>query len=54
MKDELSRKIMKELAALRAKTYNYLTDNNEKDKKAKGKKSATQKENLNLKIINIV
>ena len=35
MKDELGGKIMKELAALRAKTYSYLTDNNYGNKKAK-------------------
>ena len=28
------RKIMKEFAALSAKTYNYLTDNNNEDKKS--------------------
>ena len=38
MKDELCRKIMKELAALRAKTYRYLTDNNDENKKAKDTK----------------
>ena len=35
MKDELGRKIMKEFVALRAKTYSYLTDNNDEYKKAK-------------------
>ena len=38
MKDELGRKIMKEFAALRAKTYRYLTDNNDENKKAKDTK----------------
>ena len=36
MKDELGQKIMKEQAALIAKTYSYLTDNNDIDKKADG------------------
>ena len=36
MKDELRGKIMKEFPALRAKTYSYLTDYNDEDKKAKG------------------
>ena len=36
MKDELGGKIIKELAALRPKTYAYLTDDCEEDKKAKG------------------
>ena len=35
MKDEIVGKVMKEFAALRPKTCNYLTDNNDKDKKAK-------------------
>ena len=38
MKDELSGKIMKTFAALRAKTYSYLTGNNDVDKKEKGTK----------------
>ena len=38
MKDQLGGKIMKEFAALRAKTYCYLTDNNNEDKKPKGTK----------------
>ena len=29
IKDELGKKIMKEFAALKAKTYGYLTDNND-------------------------
>ena len=36
MKGGLDRKIMKEFAALTAKAYNYLIDNNDEDKKAKG------------------
>ena len=38
MKDEFSGKIMKESVELRGKTYTYLTDNNDEDKKAKGTK----------------
>ena len=33
IKDELGAQIMKEFVGLRAKTYNYLKDNNDKDKK---------------------
>ena len=39
MKDELGREIMKEFAAIRAKTYTYLTDNKDEDKKPKAQKS---------------
>ena len=38
MKDELAGKIMTEFVALRPKTYSYLTDDCEEDKKAKGTK----------------
>ena len=38
MKDELGGKIIKEFVALRPKTYSYLTDDCEEDKKAKGTK----------------
>ena len=37
-KDELGEKIMKELLALRAKTYSYLMDDDSEHKKAKGTK----------------
>ena len=43
MIDELAEKIKKNFAALRAKTYSYLTDNYDEDKKAK-KKSAIKRE----------
>ena len=35
MKDELGEKVTKKFAGLRAKTYSYLTDNYDKDKKGK-------------------
>ena len=38
MKDELGGKIVTEFAALRPKTYSYLTDDCEEDEKAKGTK----------------
>ena len=43
MKDKLSGKIMKEFAALRAKSYSYLTDNNNEDKNPKGTKTCVVK-----------
>ena len=45
---------MTEFAALRAKTYSYLTGDNGKDENAKGTKSVSESENLNLKVVNIV
>ena len=39
IKDQIDGKIMKELAALTAKTYRYLTNSNNKDKKPKSQKS---------------
>ena len=53
MRDELGRKIMKEFAVLRAKTYNYLKDNNNAYKKARGTKKMYHKKKLSLKIITI-
>ena len=43
MKDELGQQIMKEFVGLRAKTYNYLKDNNDEDKKAKRTKVCHKK-----------
>ena len=41
MKNELDEKVLKEFVALKAKTYSYLTDNNDEDKKTKGIKSVS-------------
>ena len=41
MKDELGGQIMKEFAALRAKTYSYLKDNNDEDKKQRAQKNVS-------------
>ena len=38
MKDKLSGQIMKEFVGWRAKTYSYLKENSDEDKKAKGTK----------------
>ena len=46
IKDELGGKIMKEFVGLRAKTYSYLKDNNDEDKKAKGTKKCVIKRKL--------
>ena len=53
MKDESGGAIMKEFGGLRAKTYSYLKDNKDKDKKSKGTYLPLTK-NLNLKIIKTV
>ena len=51
MKDGLDVKIMREFTALKAKTYIYLTDNNDKDKKAKvSKEKCVIKRKLKTKI----
>ena len=36
MKDETSGSVIKEFVGLRSKMYGYITDNNKRDKKAKG------------------
>ena len=46
MKDELCGQIMKEFAGLRTKTYSYLKDNNNEDKKAKCTKKCVIKRKL--------
>ena len=46
MKDELGGQIMKEFVGLRAKTYSYLKDNNDEDKKAKNAKKCVLKRKL--------
>ena len=46
IKDELEGKIMTEFVALRPKTYSYLTDNCEEDKKAKRTKKGVIKRRL--------
>ena len=46
MKDELGGQIMKELVGLRKKTYCYLKDNNDEDKKAQGAKKCVIKRKL--------
>ena len=43
MKDELGRQIMKEFVGLRAKTYSYLKENNNEDKKAKAQEICNKK-----------
>ena len=50
-KEKLDEKIMNKIFGLRAKTYSYLKDNNDEDKKVKVKKSVSQKEILDLEII---
>ena len=48
MKDELRGKIMTEFVALRPKTYSYLTDDCEEDKKTKGTKKCAIKQRLKI------
>ena len=43
MKDELDGKIMKKFNVLRAKTYGYLTDRNDEDKRSKRHKKVCYK-----------
>ena len=55
MKDELAGQIMKEFVWLRAKTYSYLKDKNDKDKKNKRvKKCVIKKTFKSFKIIKTV
>ena len=49
MKDELDGKIMAEFAALRLKTYSYLTDDNDENKKAKDTKKCLIKRKIKFK-----
>ena len=53
MKDKLAGKIMIEFTALKPKTYSYLMDHGNSDKKAKGTKKCVIKKYLNLMIIKI-
>ena len=46
MKDELGGKIVTELVALRPKTFSYLIDDGNSDKKAKGTKKCVIKQRL--------
>ena len=46
MKDELGRKTMKKLVGLRAKTYNYLINDEIEDNESKGTKSLSYKESF--------
>ena len=48
MKDELGEKIMTEFIALRAKTYSYLMDDGNTDKRTKGTKKRVIKQGLNF------
>ena len=52
MEDELGRKIITKFTPLRPKTYNYSTNDQVENKKAKGtKKCIIKQKKLNLKII---
>ena len=50
MKDELGGRMMKEFVGLRAKTYSYLKDNNDENKKAKGTKNCLEGAQIENKI----
>ena len=55
MKNGLGEKIIEEFVGLRAKTYYYLKDNNDEDKKnQKAKKCGSLKGNLDFKVIKTV
>ena len=49
MKYELDGRIMKVFVGLREKTYGYLKDNNDEDKKAKGVKKCVIKRKVKFK-----
>ena len=49
MKDESGGQIMKKIVGLIAKTYSYLKDNNDEDKRAKGTKKCAIKRNLQFR-----
>ena len=49
-KDELGGKVIKEIGALRAKTYSYLLDDDSEVKKAKGTKNSIIKRELMFEI----
>ena len=53
MKDELGWIIIAKLVGLRAKSYSYLIDDGNEDKKIKMHKKVCHKKNLNLKIIKL-
>ena len=50
MQDELGAKTIKKFVGLRAKTYSYLKDNNDEDKKAIGTKKYVLKRNLQFSL----
>ena len=54
MRDELCGQIMKEFVGLKVKTYSYLKDSNDEDKKSKRYEKVCHEKNLNLKIITTV
>ena len=49
MKDKLGGKIITKFVGLRSKTYSYLKDNNDEDKKTKGAKGCVVKRKLKFK-----
>ena len=49
MKDELGGQVMKKVVGFRAKTYSYLKDYNDEDKKIKGNEKCVIKRKLKLK-----
>ena len=49
IKDELGGKIMKEIVAPRHKTYSYLTDHDQVEKKVKGTKKSVIKREIKFR-----